>query len=112
MSCHPSILRIFTWPLRSKPKSSNRTASWLGRLAWVFVRRRNSPLIRSRAFVVRSAFHCGFGKLRKVKRSIARFLEALDDRWAAQAPLLREADARLVDERTALRIDHPAVILR
>ena len=34
-----------------------------------FVRRRNSPLIRSRALVVRSAFHCVFGKRRKVNRS-------------------------------------------
>lgn len=61
--------RSFTWPLRSKPKSGNRTASWPGRLACVFVRRRNSALIRSSAFVVRSAFHCALGKLRKVKRS-------------------------------------------
>lgn len=31
------------------------------------MRRRNSPLIRSSAFVVREAFHCAFGKRRKVR---------------------------------------------
>jgi hypothetical protein len=41
---------------KSDPNASNNTASCPGRLAWVFVRRRNSSLMRSSAFVVRSAF--------------------------------------------------------
>src|SRR5437773_327129 len=68
-SIHPSILRSLTAPLRSSPKSSSITASLLGRLDCVLVRRRNSPLMRSRALVVRSAFHCDFGKCVKVKSS-------------------------------------------
>ena len=57
------------WPLRRRPKSKNSTASSLGSEAWVLVRRRNSSLIRSSAFVVRSAFHCEDGKAVKVKSS-------------------------------------------
>jgi hypothetical protein len=34
----PTSALNFTCPLRSKPKSSRRTASWPGKLACVFVR--------------------------------------------------------------------------
>jgi len=50
-----------------------------------------------------------FWKAEKGEEVIARFLEALDDRGTAQPPLLREADARLIDERAGLRVDHAPV---
>src|SRR5438445_10771946 len=69
MSLHPSSALSFTAPLRSRPKRSSSTASLLGRLDCVLVRRRNSSLIRSRAFVVRSAFHCDVPKQRRERAS-------------------------------------------
>ncbi len=74
-SIHSTLFRCRTnesigvAPVRSSPKSRNKTASCPGTLACVLVRRRNSSLIRSSAFVVRNAFHCEGGKRRKVKRS-------------------------------------------
>src|SRR5262245_28505025 len=39
--------------------NSNRSAAWaLGNDPWVFTRRRNSPLSRSMALVLRGDFHC------------------------------------------------------
>src|SRR5437016_12127956 len=51
-------------------------------------------------------------KAQKGEEVIAGFLQALHDSGTAQPPLLREADARLIDERSRLRIDHAPVILR
>ena len=109
ISSQPSIPRSMMCPLRSKPKSRRSTASCPGRLAWAFVRRRNSPLIRSSALVVRNAFHC-LRKAQKGEQVVARFLEAFKHRWTSQPPLLREADARVIDERASLGVNHPAVI--
>src|SRR5213078_3709068 len=69
ISCQPSSRRSLVCPLRRRPKRSKRTASSVGNSPCVLVRRRNSSLMRSSAFVVRSAFHCDAGKRRKVKSS-------------------------------------------
>ncbi len=90
MSLQPSMARSLTAPLRRRPKSRSTTASLLGRLACVLVRLRNSPLIRSSAFVVRSAFHCEGGKRRKVNSS-----SPASSKLAATAGQRR---ARIVDD--------------
>jgi hypothetical protein len=66
-------------------------------------------LIRSRALVVRSAFHCESGKGEEL---VAGLLEAGADRLAAQLPLARKPDPRLLYRRAALGVDHAPIILR
>jgi len=65
----PSIFRSLICPLATRLKSRIRAASSVGREPCVFTRRRNSSLSRSITFVVRSVFHCAFGKAKKVSSS-------------------------------------------
>jgi polyferredoxin len=54
-----------------------RPRNWLGKLAYVLVRRRNPSLIRSSALVVRIALHCEEGKRRRhflINRARARWI--------------------------------------
>ena len=53
-SNHPSIRRIFTWPLANKPKNTSKAAFSEGSEACVLTQRRNSSCSRSMAFVVRN----------------------------------------------------------
>src|SRR5436309_14974497 len=105
MCCQPTIRRSTTWPPRSKPKSRSSTASLPGSEAWVFVRRRNSSLIRSSALVVRSEFHCEDGEAEEGEEIVARFLERVDHRLATEFPLAGEGDARLLHRLATLGVD-------
>ena len=101
-----------TWPLRRRPKSKSKTASSLGSEAWVLVRRRNSSLIRSRALVVRSAFHCEDRKSGKGEKFVAGFLEAGADGLATQLPLAEQNQSRACSTASRLSgIDHSPIIL-
>ena len=62
ISCQPSMRRIWIWPLMIKPNNNLSAARASGNELWVFTRRRNSPLSRSMALVVRSTFHWLLGK--------------------------------------------------
>lgn len=55
--CQPSTLRSVTCPLASNAQYSMRTLSAQGSMHWVLIRRRNSSLIRSIAWVVRIERH-------------------------------------------------------
>src|SRR2546427_365717 len=57
MSCQPSSFRNTICPVATSPKRSARTAASLGRLPWVFTRRRNSKFSRSSPLVLRRLFH-------------------------------------------------------
>jgi hypothetical protein len=54
--------KTFYWFVPPGTNWCRRPPASLGSEAWVLVRRRNSSLIRSSAFVVRSAFHCEIGQ--------------------------------------------------
>src|SRR5271167_4711530 len=109
-SCQPTRRRRVTCPLRRRPNSKSSTASSLGSEAWVLVRRRNSSLMRSSALVVRSAFHCEIGKA-VGEEFVAGFLEAGADGLAAQLPLAREPNPRVLDGLATLGIDHSPIVL-
>jgi hypothetical protein len=66
---HPSIRRSRIWPLTTSPKSRTSAASSVGRLPWVFTRRRNSSWSRSITFVILSVFHCALGNAKNVSSS-------------------------------------------
>src|SRR5437870_10833021 len=65
----PSIRRNLICPVATRLKSSTMAASSFGSEPCVFTRRRNSSWSRSIVFVVRSVFHCAFGKLKNVRSS-------------------------------------------
>src|SRR5712691_3523369 len=49
-------------------------------------------------------------KPQKGEEIVARFLETLDHSRTSQPPLLRESGARLIDEGSAVGVDHPSVL--
>ena len=65
----PSRRRSRICPLTTRPKSRTSAASSVGRLPWVFTRRRNSSFSRSITFVVLSVFHWRFGNWKNVSSS-------------------------------------------
>jgi hypothetical protein len=62
-------------PLATRLKSRTSAASSLGSEPCVFTRRRSSSWSRSIALVVRSGFHCAFGKVKNVRRPPPRSQE-------------------------------------
>ena len=86
-------------------------ASCPGRLAWVLVRRRNSPVDPLERIRRTQRLPLQLGKAQKGEEIIAGLVKALHDGWTAKAPLLRESGARQFHGSPALGVDHPAIVL-
>jgi hypothetical protein len=56
-------------PAGDQAEEPDQAAASVGSEPCVFTRQRNSSLSRSITFVVRSVFHCAFGKVKKVSSS-------------------------------------------
>src|SRR5271170_5297694 len=82
-----------------------------GRTVWVFIRRLNSSCNRSIAFEVRIDFHW-LGGNRVNVNSLSRFLQAVGDGAAFEAPLADERLAPGLDLAARRGVDHVAVVVR
>ena len=123
MVCHPSSLRIRICPQASSAQSRIGTVCGHGSTVCVLIRRRNSPLRRSMALVVRADVHCdGWSRVKTKRRSPAS--SRLSATMSHVAPSVRTTmanalEARFAQEGPALLlhlgggvgVDHGAVVL-